>query len=69
MANHQGEIIPPVTMAMGPVFVSVIILYSFACDAIDVMDDDNLVTSLTAQIQVSILLIGIVRKSSVESMV
>ena len=48
-------------MAKGPVFVSLIILYSFAHDATDVMDDDNHTTAFSAQTQVSIALIGIVR--------
>ena len=47
---------------MGPVYVSSVISYALAYDAADVMDNDNLATALSAQIQISIALIGIVRK-------
>ena len=52
---------------MGPILVSAVVLYSLAYDATDVMDNDNLATVLSAQIQVSIVLIGMVRKPSQES--
>ena len=38
-------------------------------DAADVMDNDNLATDLLAQIQISIALIGMVRKQSGESII
>ena len=65
MLDHQGQISIPDTMARGPVYVSTIVSYSLAYDAADVMDNDNLVTALSAQIQISIALIGMVRKPSV----
>ena len=37
------------TMVRGLVFVNTVILYSWAYDAIDVMDDDNLEAALLAQ--------------------
>ena len=48
-------------------FVSTVISYSLTHDAVDVMDDDNLVIALSAQIQIGIALIGMVRKSSAET--
>ena len=53
----------------GSVFVSTVVSYSWAYDAADVMDNDNLATALSAQIQISIVLIGPVRKPSVEPIV
>ena len=46
--------------------VSTIVSYSPAYNAADVMDSDNLVSALKSQIQISAMLIGTVRKSSVE---
>ena len=40
-----------------------------AYDATDVMDNNNLVTALSAQIQISIALISLVRKPSIEPIV
>ena len=51
------------------IFINAIILHLLAYDAADVRDDDNLAIALSAQIQVSIGLIGIVRKLSVEPIV
>ena len=65
MHDHQGQINIPATAARGPVFVSTVVSYSLAYNADDVMDNDNLVTSLESQIQISIVLIGTVRKQSV----
>ena len=45
------------------------ISYSLAYDAADVMNNDNLASALSAQIQMSILLIGTVRTPSVEPIV
>ena len=56
-------------MERGPVFVSAFVSYSLAYDAADVMDNDNLATALESQIQISIALIGIVRKPSIEPIV
>ena len=61
MTDHQGQIIAPATMERVPVFVSTIILHSLAYGGFDVMDDDNLVTTLSALIQVSKALMGMVR--------
>ena len=54
---------------MGPVYVSAVISYSLAYNATDAMDNDNIATALSAQIQISIALIGMVKKPSVESTV
>ena len=59
----------PATAARGPVFVSAVVSYSLAYDATDVMDNDNLATALEAQIQISIVLIGMVRKPSIDLIV
>ena len=69
MLDHQGQIIIPATVAREPVYVSAVISYSLAFDAADVMDNDNLETALSTQIQISILLIGMVRKPSLEPIV
>ena len=53
----------------GPVFVSGVVLYSLDYDAPDVMDNDNLTFSLEAQIQISIALIGTVKKTSIDTIV
>ena len=69
MINHQGQISIPATAARGPIFVSTVVLYSLAYDASDVMDNDNLATALESQIQISMVLIGTVRKPSVEPII
>ena len=56
-------------MARGPAFISTVVLYSLAYDATDVMDHDNLVTALEAQIHISIMLIRTVRKLSIDPIV
>ena len=53
-------------MAREPVFISTVVLYSLAYDAIDVIDDENLVTALEDKIQVRISLTGTDRKLSIE---
>ena len=58
----------PATAARDPVFMIAVILYSLAFNAA-VMDNDNLATALSAQIQFSIALIGTVRKLPVVPMV
>ena len=58
-------IIVPVTTSRGLVLVSTVILYSRGYDA-TVMNDDNLMTALPTQIQVSIVLISRVRKPPVK---
>ena len=69
MRDQLGQIIVPVTTERKPVFVSEVILYSLAFDAVHVMDDDIFVTTLIAQIQISIVLIGMVIKPSIEPIV
>ena len=66
MLNHLGQISIPATAARGPVYIRTVASYSMAYDAADVMDNDNLVTVLSAQNKISIVLIGMVKKSSVE---
>ena len=65
MLDHQVQISIPTTVERGPTFVSAVVSYSLGYDATDVMDNDNLATALPAQIQISIALIGTVRKLSV----
>ena len=50
MLDHQRQIIIPAIMASGPLYVSTVISYLLAYDAADDMDNDNLVTALSAQI-------------------
>ena len=68
MLDHQGQISIPATAASRPVFVSAVVSYSLAYAA-DVMDNDNLATALEAQIQISIALMGTVRKPSIDPIV
>ena len=69
MLDHQGQIRIPATAASGPVFVSTVILYSLAYVVADVMDGDILVTTSSVQIKLSMVLIGTVRKLSIEPIV
>ena len=69
MLDHQGQLSIPATAARGPVYVSTVSLYSLAHDAIDVMDNDNLATALSAQIQISVALIGTITKPSMEPII
>ena len=66
MLDHQGHISIPATVARGPVYVSSVILYPLAYDATDVLDNHNLEIALSAQIQITIAMIGMVRRPSVE---
>ena len=63
MLDHQGQISIPTTVARGPVYVITVVLYSLAYDAADVMDNNNFVTAMSAQIQISIGLIGMISKA------
>ena len=63
MLDHQSQISIP---TRGPVFVSAVASYSLAYDAADVVFNDNFVTALKVQIQNSIMLIGTVRKLSID---
>ena len=56
-------------MVRETVFVTAVFLYLLVYNVIGVIEDDNLVTALSAQIQVSIALIGMVRKPSVDPIV
>ena len=69
MLDHQGQISIPTTAARGPIYVIAVVSFSLAYDAADVIDNDNLATALSAQIQISIVLISMVRKPSVEPIV
>ena len=64
-SNVRSQIIIFVATAKGATPVSVVISYSLVYDAIDVMCVNNLATKLSAQIQVGIKLIDMVRKPSV----
>ena len=46
MLNHQGQSSILDTAARGPVYVSTVISYSLTYNADDVMDSDNLVTTM-----------------------
>ena len=50
-------------------YVSAVISYSLAYDDTDDMDRDNFATALSAYIQISIVLKGMVRKTSKEPIV
>ena len=69
MLDHLGQISIPVTAERGPLYISAVISYSLVQDAADVVDNDNLLTALLAQIQISIVLIGMVRKLAIETIV
>ena len=69
MVNHQGQISIPATVVRGLVYVSTAVSYSLAYYDSDVMDNDNIATTLSALIQVSRVLICTVRKLSVEPVV
>ena len=56
-------------MARGPIFVSAVVSCSLVYDAVDVMDNDNLATALSALIQISIAMISTVGKPSIEPIV
>ena len=58
MPDHQGQIILFATAARGPVFFSTVFLHSPAYDSTDVIDDDNLETALSAQIEVTVALLA-----------
>ena len=64
MVDNQGQISIPVTAARGS---SAVVSYSLADDATDVVDDSNLATE--TQIQISIALIGTIRKLSIDPIV
>ena len=66
MLDHQGQIRFTATVATGLVLVSTVISYSWAYNADDVMGNNNLTTALSAQIQISVVLICMVRKLSME---
>ena len=67
MLDHEGQISFSATVARGSVYVRTVVSYSLAYDATDVMDNDNVATVLSAQIQISIAPIGMVRKPLVEA--
>ena len=67
--NDQGKNSIPATASRKPVYVSAVVSYSLANVATDVIDYDNLATALESQIQISIVLIDMVRKPSVEPIV
>ena len=69
MLDHQGQISIPTTEARGPVYVSTVVSYSLTYDATDIMDNDNLAAALSAQNQISIMLIGTVRTPSIKPIV
>ena len=62
MSYYQDQFSIHATAASGPVYFFTVILYSLAYDSVDVMDDNNLATVLSAQVQVIMALIGMVRK-------
>ena len=66
MLDHQGQISILTTAARGPAYVSKDNSHSLAYYAADVINNDNLATALSAQIQISTALMDIVRKPSVE---
>ena len=69
MADHQGQIFLFAMMLRGSILISAIIFYSLAYAILDIMDDDNFATALEDQILISAALIGMVRKSSIQSII
>ena len=65
MVDHQGKFIILVLMARVLVFISTVISYSLVYDDTDVMDGDNVATTLEDQIQINTALIEMVRKPSI----
>ena len=66
MLDYQAQISIPTTVTRRPLYVSTVVSYSLSYDAADVMENDNLATTFSAQIQFSIAFIGTVRKPSIE---
>ena len=66
---HQDQISISATAARKPVYVRTVVMYSLANNASDVMNNYHLATALSAQIWISIALIGMVRNPSVEPIV
>ena len=60
--NHQDHISISATAARGQVYVSTVVSYLLAYNAVDVMENYKPLTALSAQVQISISLIGTVRK-------
>ena len=54
MLDHLGQINTPATVVMGPVYVSTVVSYLLTYDDADV--NDNLVTALSAQIEIRMVL-------------
>ena len=46
MADDQGQVLIPITVARGPVFIKAVDMYSLAYDIIDFINDHNLATTL-----------------------
>ena len=69
ISDYWCQIILSVTAARGQVFAIRDISYSLVNDAVDVMGEYNLATELSSQIQISNVLIIMVRKLSVEPIV
>ena len=67
MLDHWSQIILFATAARRPVYIRTLTSYSLAYAATNVID--NLPTALSAHIQISIALIGMVRKPSVEPII
>ena len=67
--DHQGQLSIPATATRGPVFVNTVVSYSLAYDSVDVMDNDSLKNALESLIQISIMLISMVRNPSVEPII
>ena len=69
MLDHQGQIRIPATASKGPIYVSTVVLHSLVYDATVVMDNGNLGIALESQIQICIVLIGMIRTPSIEPIV
>ena len=66
MIDHQGQTSILAIEAWVPIYVSAVVSYSLSYDANDIMDKDNLVIALSAQTQIIIPMIDMVRKPSTE---
>lgn len=67
MVDYQGqEVIFPVMMRRGAMFISNITLYLMAYDVVSVLDNDNFTSVLVAKIQVGAFQVDIIGKLSIE---
>ena len=62
MLDHQDQISISTRAARGHVYISSVVSHLLDYDDVDVMDNDIVATAMSAQIKISVALIGTVRK-------